>query len=97
MDSTRINKKFFRVVDVWKIHDQNSAKRYRCFELLDDKKYCVQSCDYFSHPIDDDQIRVSERQFIELFIETPPDTRNVMYSSLEEAIEVHEREFGEDR
>jgi len=84
----------YKVIDVWKIISDNCAARYRCFQILSSGKYYVQTCDYYYLPIDSNQLRFLEHQFIELLIEDPPNI-NRMYSSLEEAIAMHDKEFNQ--
>ena len=87
--------KLYKSIDVWKkIHD-TKAIRFRCFQIGEDAAYCVQSADIFSYPLDKNRIVYLERQYIELFLEESPDKRNQVFSTLEEAIKVHEEEFGE--
>ena len=63
--------------------------RYRCFEILSQGRYCVQSCDFVSP----DQRAFLDRQFVELLSEAAPDERAASYATLEEAIAAHDREF----
>jgi hypothetical protein len=55
--------------------------------------FCVQSADYFYIPVDEKQLSDSNKQFLELFIEESPDSRSQMFSTIEEAIESHLKEF----
>lgn len=93
MDSNRLNNKLYRAFDIWKKQDDNCAIRYRCYEIVGENKYCVQSGDYFRLPIEQNQIDVLEKQYIELFIECPPEERDGLYSTIEEAIDMHEKDF----
>jgi len=93
MDTIRLTDSLYKSIDVWKICPGRFAIRYRCFEIVDKNRYCVQSADYFNYPIDRDQIARFDKQFLELLIECIPDERTETYSSLEEAIRRHEEEF----
>ncbi len=91
---TKINDYMYKTIDVWKRIDDKSAVKYRCFQIAGENKYCVQNADFFHHPIDEKQLYASEKNCIELFIEDLPQKRTKMYSSLKEAIENHDIEFG---
>lgn len=95
MGTDKINKKLYKVIDVWKKYSDKCAVRYWCFEILGESRYCVQSCDYFYYPVDKKQIQISDSQFVELFIESLPEDRTETYSTLDEAIRMHEKEFTE--
>jgi hypothetical protein len=80
-------------VNVWKRIDQSRLLRYRCFHLLPENKYAVQSADFYNLPVDDKQIRYLDKQFIQLFCEEEPAVRSDLFESLEEAIAAHDRDF----
>jgi hypothetical protein len=83
----------FRQIDVWKKIDNSCVIRFRCFENLSTKLFCVQGSDYFHIPIDDKQLSDSDKQFLELLIEETPDTRSNSFSTVEEAVSAHLKEF----
>lgn len=83
----------YRQIDVWKKTDNTCAIRFRCFENIETNMFCVQSADYFHIPVDEKQLSDSTKQFLELFIEESPDSRSKMFSTIEEAIESHLKEF----
>ena len=89
-------KAMFKAIDIWKKLDDTTSARYRCFQRLTDGLFCVQSCDYYHLPIREEQIKLLDRQFVELFIEEPPDQRSELYPTLEEAIAVYDAEFADD-
>jgi hypothetical protein len=80
-------------VNVWKRIDQNTLMRYRCFRILPDDKYVVQSADFYTLPLDDKQLSYLSKQFIELLCEEEPAVRSGLYDSLEEAIAAHDLDF----
>jgi hypothetical protein len=86
----------FKAIDIWKKLDDTAAIRYRCFERLGDRQFCVQSADYYYLPLRQDQIKALDQQFIELFIEDSPDQRSSLYPTLEEAIAEYDLEFADD-
>jgi hypothetical protein len=67
---------------------------YRCFELIPERGFVVQSADRIHLPVDMEQIRNHERQFWELFCEEAPDERDAPSASLEEAIAAFDANFG---
>ncbi|HEU0178631.1 MAG TPA: hypothetical protein VFV58_30575 [Blastocatellia bacterium] len=83
----------YRAIDVWRRDGKHKLARYRCFQILESGKYCVQSVDYYYAPIEDEQIKQHEKQFLELLAESFPDDRGEVYDSLEEAIEAFDQEF----
>src|SRR5215472_6771855 len=83
----------FRSIDVWKILNAQTLVRYRCFQLLTNNRYCVQSADFYTLPLDESRVRSLEAQFVELLIEQRPDERTDTFASLQEAIAHHDEEF----
>lgn len=85
----------FKAIDVWKRLDSSTAICYRCFERLSDGQFCVQSADYYSLPLDEEQVRMLDRQFLELFLEESPEQRSPLYSTLTEAIAMFDLDFAD--
>ena len=83
----------YNTIDVWKRVDQSTALRYRCFQSLQSKEYCVQSVDFYRLPLDAKQVSNLDSQFVQLFIEQEPSNRTAEYLTLEDAIAAHDREF----
>ncbi len=89
----KINVVLFRRIDVWKrINDEKTIK-YICFENLENNRFIVQNADFFYDPVGKKELEESEKRSVELFIESSPNERNKEYSSLNEAIEAHDKEF----
>ncbi|NJP12289.1 MAG: hypothetical protein HC866_24800 [Leptolyngbyaceae cyanobacterium RU_5_1] len=86
----------FKAIDIWKRLDETTAVRYRCFQRLADNQFCVQSADYYQLPLREDQIKLLDKQFLELFIEERPDQRSALYTSVEDAIAHYDLEFADD-
>ena len=84
----------YRAFDVWCRLADGGLARYRCFEVLPLGKFCVQSKDFYRPPFRRESAKDLEEQFWELLSETAPDQRSGMYDSLEDAIEMHDKEFG---
>jgi hypothetical protein len=80
-------------INVWKPIDENVLVRYRCFRILPDNKYVVQSADFYNLPLDDKQISYLSKQFSQLLCEEEPAIRSDMFDSLEEAIAAHDLDF----
>jgi hypothetical protein len=83
----------YKAIDIWKRIDEDQGVRYRCFQRLNDGFYCVQSADFYSLPLDEDQIRYLDKKFLEFLIEEDPDQRVEMHETLEKAILIHEKDF----
>ena len=92
MEAGRLEK-LYRALDVWQRRADGQLVRYRCFQMLPDGGYCVQSADF--HPQDERQTQLLERQYLELLSEIAPDERSKVHPSLEEAIKAHQAEFDE--
>ena len=86
----------FKTIDIWKTLDNATAVRYRCFQRLTDGQFCVQSADYYNLPLNENQVRALDRQFVELFIEESPDRRSSLHRTVEDAIAQYELEFASD-
>jgi hypothetical protein len=86
----------FKAIDIWKRLDDATAIRYRCFQRLTDGQFCVQSADHYHLPLNENQIKALDKQFLELFIEEFPDQRSSLYPTLEEAIAIYDLEFSSD-
>jgi hypothetical protein len=83
----------YRAIDVWKRVDRTTAVRYRCFESLQSKRYCVQSADFYRLPLDQKQDSNLDSQFVQLFIEQEPSSRTAECLTLDEAIAAHDKDF----
>jgi hypothetical protein len=83
----------YKVIDVWRRTDAG-AIRYRCFELIPSGHFCVQSADFYRDALSASKAEFLDCQFVELFLEQPPDDRSVTFATLEEAIARHDLEFG---
>lgn len=90
---TNIKHKYFRKIDVWKRIDAKSLVCFRCYELLGEGRFYVQSSDYFYLPISRGQVELSESQQIELFLEESLTERAISYPTLQDAISAHELEL----
>jgi hypothetical protein len=76
--------KLFEQINVWERKSSDEAICYRCFRLLADNTYSVQSADFY-RPYDQDAID-HERKAIELLLDMTPDERAGSFATLEAAI-----------
>ena len=83
----------YKSLDVWQRKGLDCAVRFRCFEIVGENKFCVQSVDYFNLPITDEKLKQMDKQFLELIIEVPPEERSEVYPTLKEAISRYEEDF----
>lgn len=83
----------FEEIMVWKRLDENTAVKYCCFRDHQNNRYAVQSADFFRLPVDNAQVMHSERQKVELLIESSPGERSGWFDSLEQAIAEHDVAF----
>ena len=83
--------KLYRSVDVWK-RDGEILICYRCFEVLGEDQYWVQSKDFINFPIDETHLKTHQRNFLELLVEEDPDERALTFATLKQAISHFEAE-----
>jgi hypothetical protein len=93
MEANVMKAKLYKTIDVWRKKGNDCAIRYRCFEILGENKFCIQSVDYFYLPFAKKEVKQLERQFVELFIEVAPEERNDCFSTIEEAIKSYDDTF----
>jgi hypothetical protein len=86
---------YYKAIDVWSRKDDGRIVRYRCFQLLPDGGYCVQSADYYHAPFGDARPAQHEKQFLELLLEEAPKVRSPLLPTLIEAIRAFDRDFRE--
>ena len=79
-------------IDVWS-REEDKLVCYRCFRVMPDDKYCVQSKETYYEPFDLAQTRSAEKRFLELLFEESPESRCVLLETLEEAIAEHRANF----
>jgi hypothetical protein len=79
-------RKLYRQINVWEHIEEGRVAVYRCFEVLPDKKFFVQSKDFFSFPLAEETLRLFQEQFLELLAQEWEEERET-YDSLEEAIQ----------
>lgn len=83
----------FNAINIWKRIGCNRVACYRCFQIVDTGRYCVQSCDFYDVPLRAEEATRLTAQFIELLAESAPDLRSGSFESIAEAIANHDREF----
>ena len=95
MDSRVEDTDMFKAIDVWKRLADGSLARYRCFEVLPNQGYCVQSVDFYNEPLNVKRMQEFDMQFIELLLAAAPNEENETYPTLDEAIANHDADFRE--
>jgi hypothetical protein len=83
--------KLFEQINIWHRIDDSESVCYRCFRLLPDGGYCVQSADFFRP--NEIAIQDFDRQQVELFLDQSPDERSGLWSTLDEAIRKFQKDF----
>ena len=96
MKGSNKSKRYFVPMDVWFYPEQGGLGCHRCFHILPDDSYAVQSTDYFSLPFDPKELHEFTDQYLELLESTPPDIRSGTSPTLQEAIAKHEALFEDD-
>ena len=84
----------YKTIEVWKRIDEQSAVCYRCFEILELRRFVVQSADWYHAPLEDASTKDHATNFVDLFIEEAPEVRSGTFLCLEEAICAFDIEFG---
>lgn len=84
----------FKEIHVWRRINETMATRYTCLQNLRDKRYKVQSLDFFHENAVGDQSRYFQEQFLELLLETLPTERGRWFTTLEAAISAHDAAIG---
>ena len=83
----------YKEINVWHRKDDKSLFCFRCFELIPNGGFCVQSADIYSIDTSANNELDFKRQFIELLFEDPPEVRSALFPTLYEAIQAHIHEF----
>ncbi len=81
----------FRSVDVWERRG-DAVVRFRCFEVLGEGKFWVQSADFYRSETDSKTRAWLEKEFIEVLGESESESIE-LFDSLEEAINNHKAGF----
>lgn len=84
----------YKSIDVWKRLGTSRLVRYRCFEVLPEGGFCVQSADYYDAPFSDPRREDHDKQFLELLAEDAPEKRSMSSPTIEGAIDSYDAEFG---
>jgi hypothetical protein len=84
----------YKSINVFRRLSDEEAVIYRCFELIPERGFVVQSADRLHLLVNMEEMQRYERQFWELFCEEAPDQRDAPSASLEEAIAAFDAEFG---
>jgi hypothetical protein len=83
-----------KLLNVCRRLSDKEAVIYRCFELIPEQGFVVQSADRISLQVDRDRMQHHEQQLWELFCEAALEERSRPYASIEEAMAAFDAEFG---
>jgi hypothetical protein len=89
----KMNKGLYRQIFVWRRKNKSEAIRYACLESVTTGLFYVQSADFFRLPVDGEQARLHDMQFVELFIEDSVADRANGHATLASAIAQHDIDF----
>jgi hypothetical protein len=90
---TLVERRLYRHIAVWERLSEAQLACYQCLEVIPLGKFCVQSKDFYSLPLDRATHANLVSQFLTLLSEEPPDERVSLHESLEEAIQAHNLYF----
>jgi hypothetical protein len=85
--------KLYRKVAVWKRVNDSLAVRYQLIEDLTERKFAIQSADYFTPSMAYTGILALEKQFAERLMDDPSERE--WSESIERAIEDFDKAFAE--
>lgn len=90
--ATKLN--MMRSFDVWR-HSESpkGVTRYRCFEHLGNRMFCVQNSDFYPKGLSPGDFTQLDKQFVELLLEEDPFSRSGSFSLVEDAIKDHDETF----
>lgn len=87
-----VNEPLYEQINVYK-RNSKMLCIYRCFKSLSNNKFYVQSMDSFYAPIDKEQIRNSELQLFDLFLDDNIVNRCESFDDLKSAIVAFDSDF----
>ncbi len=80
----------YKEIKIWERSGKEKAVCYRCLQMISNGLFYVQSADYYYKSADDAGF---DAQFIELFLEEPPEKRTTGYTSVAAAITAFKVQF----
>lgn len=83
----------YKEVNVWQRKNDGTLCCFRCFELIPDGGFCVQSADIHAPNYGTGKDQYFNQQFLELLQDEAPEIRSKLFPSLQEAIQAHIAEF----
>jgi hypothetical protein len=83
----------YQAISVWRRVNATTSVRYVCFENISQNGYCVLAADFFNLPLDPRLQACQDRNLIELLTEEDLSERCKWFSTLQEAVERHDRDF----
>lgn len=89
-----IKDRFYKEINIWKPVDDRTVTRYRCFEIMPEGKFFVQSSDYIYEDSDEKYRESLDDYFFDsLSKENFEEMSKNASETLEEAIAKHEADF----
>ena len=95
MVATMTSAKLYEGFTIYRRLSSSEVVAYRCFKLLSDGRFTVQSADWVRLPIQPADLRQHEDQFWDLLCEDDPSRRSGLFDTIEEAIADFETAFEE--
>ncbi len=77
-------------IDVWRKHDEKTVACYRIYRDISTRLFFVQSLDFIRS---EEDLKASNKQSIELFLEERPGIRSDGFKNIEDAIREFDAEF----
>jgi hypothetical protein len=87
--------KYYKALDVWCRKNKQTVVRYRCFQLLPNGGFSVQSADHYHTPFADSRAEQLDKQFLELFLAEAPEVRSSLFPTLDETVRAFAQEFSD--
>lgn len=84
----------YRQIEVWSRQDEGRVIIYRCLQDLSSKKYMVDRAEIVPAPVSRETLLEIVADQLEIFIEESPENRLGQFDTLDQAIEAHDSDFG---
>ena len=84
----------YQWIDIWKKREKTGLVVYRCVQNILTEKYMVDRVEFFEGGDIHAELSKSRKEQIVMLIEEVPEHRVREFDRLEDAIEAHDKEFG---
>jgi hypothetical protein len=88
-----MSRRLDRRIEIWERLSEAQVACYQCLEVIAPGKFCVQSRDFFTQPLEQAAHLSFLDQFVTLLSEESPEIRTPLCDSLEAAIQAHNSYF----